>query len=68
MKTTSCQVIGISLSIWKQFRQKCISDEISCNKRLLQLIEESVASEKPAGESQEGRTNEKEQDNGQAKN
>jgi len=43
MKFTSCQVTGIPLDLWKKFRQQAIDLELSCNKRILQLIEDAVA-------------------------
>ena len=43
MKFTSCQVTGIPLDLWKKFRQQAIDLEVSCNKRILQLIEDAVA-------------------------
>ena len=43
MKCTSCQVTGIPLALWKKFHQQAIDLELSCNKRILQLIEDAVA-------------------------
>ena len=43
MDLVSCQIIGIPKEIWKLLRQECIEQEISVNKKLLQLITEEVA-------------------------
>jgi hypothetical protein len=45
MKCTSCQVTGIPLDLWKKFRQQAIDLELSCNRRILQLIEKAVLAE-----------------------
>ena len=41
---TSCQITGIKREIWKRFRQICIMDGISANKKLVRMIEDVVAS------------------------
>jgi len=57
MNLVSCQIIGIPKEIWKLLRQECIEQEISVNKKLLQLITEEVA--RNAGPAESNRSNEK---------
>jgi hypothetical protein len=61
--TTSCQVTKIPLITWKVFRKQCIEAEVSCNKRLLQLIEADVATEQGRTHRDE-QSSKKEQHNG----
>lgn len=48
MATTSCQITGLRKDLWIEFRQQCIREGISLNKKVKMLIEAEVARRKPA--------------------
>ena len=62
--TTSCQVTGMNKEMWAKFRQQCIQEGLSANRKVKMLIEAEVARHHNAEDLIGPRGTEKEQGNG----